>query len=63
MTRRIVYAQYSNPAAYPPLMHSARILADSGWKVLVLGVEDAATYTLKFPEHPDIRVELLPGMA
>src|SRR5215216_3800589 len=60
MQRRIVYAQYSNPAAYPPLMHSARILADAGWDVLVLGIEDAATEKLAFPTHPRITQKRLP---
>ena len=32
--KRVVYVQYTNPAAYPPLEHSSRILADAGWQVL-----------------------------
>ena len=35
--RRILYVQFTNPAAYPPLEHSARILADAGWDVMFLG--------------------------
>jgi glycosyltransferase involved in cell wall biosynthesis len=35
--RRIVYIQYTNPGAYPPLEHSSRILADAAWEVLFLG--------------------------
>src|ERR1041385_5473127 len=34
---RILYLQYTNPAGYPPLQHSSRILADAGWSVLFLG--------------------------
>lgn len=60
MTRRIVYAQYGNSAAYPPLLHSARLLADAGWEVLVLGIADAATQTLTFPPHPRITHKKLP---
>lgn len=63
MKRRIVYVQYSNPAAYPPLMHSARILADTGWDVLVLGIKDEATRTLRFPPHPRITQRQLPRVA
>lgn len=63
MPRRIVYTQYSNPAAYPPLTHSARILADAGWDVLVLGIEDAATEKLAFPVHERITQKRLPRVA
>lgn len=63
MNRRIVYAQYNNPGAYPPIIHSARILADTGWQVLVLGIADDATSALKFPPHPRITVKQLPPFA
>src|SRR5688572_15456280 len=59
MNRRILYLQYANPGVYPPLQHSARLLADAGWDVLVLGIEDAGTRTLDFPQHARIRVERL----
>lgn len=59
MNRRILYAQYANPGVYPPLQHSARILADAGWDVLVLGIQDAGTLSLDFPKHARIRVERL----
>jgi len=36
--RRIVYLQYSNPGAYPPLAHSSRILAGQRWQVLLVGI-------------------------
>jgi glycosyltransferase involved in cell wall biosynthesis len=35
---RILYCQYTNPAAYPPLEHGARILAREGWDVVFLGI-------------------------
>lgn len=57
--RRILYAQYANPAAYPPLQHSARILADAGWCVVVLGIDDMATHALDFPKHPNITLKRL----
>ncbi len=59
-TCRIVYLQYTNPAGYPPLEHSARIFADAGWEVLFLGTgaflhADA----LRFRPSPRIRVRQL----
>src|SRR5262245_36859006 len=59
-SRRILYVQYTNPAAYPPLEHSSRILAASGWDVLFLGTGAHGADNLEFPAHPRIRVRLLP---
>ena len=56
---RVVYIQYTNPAGYPPLQHSSRILADSGWQVLFLGTRAHGTSALRFPPHPNIRVRCL----
>src|SRR5262249_15965707 len=50
---RILYIQYTNPAGYPPLEHSSRILADAGWKVEFLGT-GALGAELRFPPHPNI---------
>ena len=36
--RRIVYLQYTNPAAYPPLEHSGLLLLNAGWDVRFFGV-------------------------
>lgn len=58
--RRILYLQYTNPAAYPPLEHSSRILADTGWSVRFLGVRGGDTGALRFPDHPRIEVRLRP---
>jgi glycosyltransferase involved in cell wall biosynthesis len=52
--KRIVYIQYTNPAAYPPLERSTRLLADDGWNVLVLGLLRPGTEALRFP--PDARI-------
>jgi glycosyltransferase involved in cell wall biosynthesis len=57
---RILYVQYTNPGAYPPLEHSSRILASAGWKVLFLGTESFGASSLDFPPHPNITVERLP---
>ncbi len=56
--RRILYVQYTNPAGYPPLEHSSRILADCGWEVLFLGsgaLGEADAF--QFEPHPRIRTE------
>jgi glycosyltransferase involved in cell wall biosynthesis len=59
MRDRIVYLQYTNPAAYPPLQHSSRILADAGWEVLFLGTGARGADTLTFPPHGRIREKRL----
>jgi glycosyltransferase involved in cell wall biosynthesis len=57
---RITYVQYTNPAGYPPLEHSSRILAGRGWHVLFLGTGAAgAADKFEFPPHPRIRVRRL----
>lgn len=45
---RCLYIQYTNPAAYPPLQHSSRILADAGWEVLFLGTGARGADALTF---------------
>src|SRR5687768_7742143 len=60
---RILYLQYTNPAAYPPLQHSSRILANSNFHVIVLGTEVAGLSALRFTEHERITVKLLPSTA
>jgi glycosyltransferase involved in cell wall biosynthesis len=54
--KRIAYVQYTNPAGYPPLEHSSRILAEAGWDVLFLGAAAWGAASLRFPKHPRIRV-------
>lgn len=66
MRRRITYLQYTNPAAFPPLEHSSRILADRGWEVLFWGSGAwGKAEAFRFPAHPRIRTVLagfpLPG--
>jgi glycosyltransferase involved in cell wall biosynthesis len=57
--KRIVYIQYTNPAGYPPLEHSSRILAEAGWDVLFLGAEALGAASFRFPEHSGVRVRQL----
>ncbi len=54
--RKILYIQHTNPAGYPSLEHSSRILADRGWEVLFLGAGAMGAANLEFPPHPRIRV-------
>jgi glycosyltransferase involved in cell wall biosynthesis len=56
--RTVVYLQYTNPAVYPPIQHSAGILAEAGWQVVVLGVTVPDVAQLEFPAHQDIEVRL-----
>ena len=52
-----MYVQYTNPAGYPPLQHSSRILAEKGYDVLFLGSGAQGASGLHFPFHPRIRVK------
>jgi glycosyltransferase involved in cell wall biosynthesis len=61
--QKILYIQYSNPGAYPPLQHSARILADNGAKVLLLGIVTTGTEALEFPTHKNIEVRRMRSCA
>lgn len=57
--KRLLYVQFTNPAAYPPLEHSSRIAAEAGWEVLFLGTGALGAATLRFPPHPRIRLRRL----
>lgn len=56
---RIAYIQYTNPAGYPSLEHSSRMLADRGWDVLFLGTGAHGADELRFPSHNRITVKRL----
>lgn len=56
-SRRILYLQFTDPAAYPPIEHSSRLLADRGWEVLILGASTRGESALRLPNHPSIRVK------
>ncbi len=55
-----MYVQYTNPAAYPPLIHSSRILASRGWQVLFLGTGSDGSAALRFADSDSIRIAQLP---
>ena len=52
--------QYTNPAGYPPLEHSSRLLADAGWQVRFLGTGAHGADALTLAPHPRITVERVP---
>lgn len=59
-SNRILYIQYTNPAGYPPLEHSSRILAQADWEVLFLGTGASGADALRFLPHPHITVYQIP---
>jgi glycosyltransferase involved in cell wall biosynthesis len=61
-TGRVLYVQYTNPGAYPPIDHGAHLLAAAGFEVMLLGT-DALSDVLTVKAHPGIRVKLRPFRA
>ncbi len=57
---KILYLQYTNPAAYPPLEHSSHLFSDSGAQVLFLGTEPFGTSAMTFSPYRNIRFRRLP---
>jgi glycosyltransferase involved in cell wall biosynthesis len=56
---RLLYVQYANPAAYPPLLHSIELFAEAGCRIDVLGL-DRRNREFR-PIYPrQVRVRLLP---
>lgn len=62
MKRRILYVQFTNAANYPPLEHSATMLADAGCEVLFLEMETQGGMQFDMAPHPRIRRERMPHM-
>ncbi|MEO8481902.1 MAG: glycosyltransferase [Acidobacteriota bacterium] len=54
----MLYVQYTDPAAYPPLEHSARLLADADCSVRFVGI-DLIQGAMSFAPHPRISVALM----
>ena len=55
--RRILYVQFTDPAGFPPIEHSTRLLADRGWDVLLLGTGTFPIQDFQFPTHARIRLK------
>jgi glycosyltransferase involved in cell wall biosynthesis len=60
--KRLLYVQFTNPAAYPPLEHSSRMAADDGWEVVFLGTGAFGAGSLTFRPHPRITEKRLPSL-
>lgn len=60
LNKKILYVQYTNPAAFPPLENSAWLLANRGWKVKFIGTQALGLENVKLLVHPNIEVELIP---
>jgi glycosyltransferase involved in cell wall biosynthesis len=54
MMQRVLFIQYTNSAAFPPLEHSSRILAGAHWRVLFWSVSAPGMESLRFPPHERI---------
>ena len=57
MARRMLYVQYADPAAYPPIEHSSSLLARRGWDITLLGTDAFSDRKLDLPYHPRIEVK------
>jgi glycosyltransferase involved in cell wall biosynthesis len=55
---RVLYVQYTNPAGYPPIEHSAGLFVDAGCDVVLLAVVSAQD-RLRFTERPHVRVRVM----
>lgn len=62
MGRKVTFVQFSNPAAYPPVLHAASLLADAGWEVEVLGVAMDGTESFQWPEGLGIQSTIWPSV-
>ena len=58
--KSILYVQFTDPAVYPPLQHSAHLLADRGWSVHFVGVEpNTGACDLRMRPHSRITMDRL----
>jgi glycosyltransferase involved in cell wall biosynthesis len=57
MVPRLLYVQFTDPAGYPPIEHSARLFAERGWEVLILGI--GAAHNLQLRQHPRIKMKTI----
>lgn len=53
--RRVLFIQATEPAAYPPLIHASRLMAEAGWDVTFLSAP-TTHFDLELPPHPRIAV-------
>lgn len=55
---RVLYVQYTSPGAYPPLVRGARLLAESGAEVCMMGTRVRGLDALDAPPTPGVTVKL-----
>jgi glycosyltransferase involved in cell wall biosynthesis len=60
---RVLYVQYTSPGAYPPLVRGARLLADAGARVLMLGTRVNGLDALDAPTSHGVEIRLMPAAA
>jgi glycosyltransferase involved in cell wall biosynthesis len=58
---RVLYVQYTNPGAYPPLVRGAQLLAEAGAEVLMLGTHVPGLDALSADDAVGLEVRLLPS--
>ncbi len=56
---RVLYVQYTNPGAYPPLVRGARLLAESGAEVMMLGTRVRGLDALDALPIPGVNFRLM----
>ncbi len=60
MEKRVLYIQYTNPTAYPPLEHSSKILAEDGWQVRFVAIRARGdSNTLQFAHDANIELRFM----
>jgi glycosyltransferase involved in cell wall biosynthesis len=57
--RRVLFVQFTDPAAYPPIEHASHLLAGRGWHVVLLGTGTLGNLGLQLSNHPHIRLKKL----
>lgn len=58
--RRVLFIQATEPAAYPPLIHASRLMAEAGWEVTLLSAPKEG-FELEIPCHRRIAVRTIPA--
>lgn len=59
MSHRVLYIQYNNPGAYPPIIHSSNLFHEKKWRVSFVGVADPSTAALRLPESTEAGCKLV----
>jgi hypothetical protein len=60
---KVLYLQFTNPTAYPPLENSASIFAGLGWRVNFLGVRWQNTGNFSFGPKLNVKLNLMSAPA